>query len=284
VTDAVTEWLLGHGPRIILVLVIALVLAAVMRRIFRRFERRLEQEDTEAGRDFQRSRMLASVGRGSVILAIWTFTTLLILGEFGLNLAPLIAGAGIVGVAIGFGAQSLIRDFFSGFFVLLEDQYRVGDLVEIDGVTGAVERFTLRLTSLRGEDGRLHHLPNGNIKVVSNSSAGWSRQFIDLSIAYNEDLGRVRRLILSAAEDLQADAEIGPLLLEGPEVLGVEEFAASHMTLRVGLKTSPGRGAAVVRAFRVKLKEIFDREGIVIPSWDRVKMAARPDGGDSGEE
>ncbi|MGH2706676.1 MAG: mechanosensitive ion channel family protein, partial [Actinomycetota bacterium] len=179
--------------------------------------------------------------------------------------------AGIAGIALGFGAQSLVRDFLTGFFVLLEDQYRVGDLIEIrllsdaGTVRGKVERLSLRATSLRGSDGTLHQIANGVIQVVSNRSVGWSRAIVDIGVSYREDLNRVRETLLEAANELVADVELGPFITGAPEVLGVEELGESRVTVRMAARTLPGKQTVVARALRQRIKEAFDRQGIRKP-------------------
>ncbi|MBW3589903.1 MAG: mechanosensitive ion channel family protein [Actinobacteria bacterium] len=272
------EWLLVHGLRLAVILVLAVAVSAGTRRLTRRFEKRIEQQDAAAGRDLHRAKMLASVAQGALSILVWSISLLLVLGEIGINLGPLLAGAGVAGLAIGFGAQSLVRDFFAGFFVLLEDQYRVGDIIELEGVAGVVERFSLRLTSLRGLDGTLHHIPNGNIQRVSNSSAGWAKAIVDVGVAYDEDLERVKDVIVRAGADLMQDPEIGPLILSPPEILGVEDFAESQVTLRTVVMTPPGKRWPVGRAMRRRIKELFDIEGITIPFPHRVMVQAEADG------
>src|SRR5207248_4504606 len=203
--ESVLRWCLSHGVRIILIVAITYVLSRAARRLVARLEQRLRTEDAEAGRSPQRSKTFAEVSRSVVTMVAWAIATLLVLGELGLNLTPLIASASIVGVALGFGAQSLVRDFLTGFFVLLEDQYAIGDMVEIGPVVGIVERFTLRMTALRSEDGTLHNIANGTIQRVSNSSAKWARALVDIGVALEADLQQVREALVAAGESLTAD-------------------------------------------------------------------------------
>ncbi len=191
----------------------------------------------------------------------------MIFDELGVPVGPLLTGAGIAGVAIGFGAQSLVRDFVTGFFVLLEDQYRVGDSVEVgivDGVQvkGTVERFSLRSTALRQSDGTLHQIPNGVMQVVSNRSAGWSQAILDIPIAYDQDLAEARLALEEASEKLMSGEEMGSFVTQMPEILGVEDLGESRVTLRVVARTMPGKQRAVERAFRQEIKEAFHRHGI----------------------
>jgi small-conductance mechanosensitive channel len=259
--------LVEHGLRIVVIIVLAFLIFKAVKSFLDRLERRLNAEDSQAGRSAHRSHTLVGVMRGAFSIAIWTVTSFMVLDEIGLNLSPLLTGAGIAGIALGFGAQSLVRDFLTGFFVLLEDQYRVGDLIEIQlpdegNVRGKVERFSLRATSLRGSDGTLHQVANGMIQVVSNRSAGWSRAIIDIGVSYREDLARVREALLEAGNELVEDEELGPFITEAPEILGVQELGESQVTIRMAARTLPGKQTVVARALRQRIKEAFDRQGI----------------------
>ncbi len=259
--------LMEHGLRIAVIIVLAFFVFKAVKGFLGRLERRLRMEDSQAGRSAHRSHTLVGVMHGAFSIGIWTVTSFMVLDEIGLALGPLLTGAGIAGIAIGFGAQSLVRDFLTGFFVLLEDQYRVGDLIEIrlpdeGNVRGKVERFSLRATSLRGADGTLHQIANGMIQVVSNRSIGWSKAIIDVGVSYREDLNRVRETLLEAGNELVEDAELGPFITGAPEILGVEELGESQVTIRVAARTLPGKQTVVARALRQRIKEAFDRQGI----------------------
>lgn len=262
-----TRLLLASGLKVLLIVVVTLLVFKVVRGLLGRLERRLAVEDSESGRNLLRSTTLVSVLRSLFSATVWLISGMMILGELGVEVGPLLTAAGIVGVALGFGAQSLVRDFVSGFFVLLEDQYRVGDAVEIsivDGVLvkGTVERFSLRSTALRESDGSLHHGSNGVVQVVSNRSAGWSQAILDIGIAYNQDLDEVKQALKEAGDRLAADEELGPHISEHPEILGVEELGESRVTVRVVARTLPGKQKEVERAFRQHIKETFEEHGI----------------------
>lgn len=262
-----TQMALGHGLTLLLILVATLVVSKVVRSLLARLERRLAVEDSQAGRTLHRSTTLVSVLRSAFSVAIWTVAVFMILDELGVPVGPLLTGAGIAGVAIGFGAQSLVRDFLTGFFVLLEDQYRVGDSIEIsivDGiqVKGRVERFSLRATALRESNGTLHQIPNGIVQVVSNRSAGWSQATLDIGIAYDQDLNHVKEALKNAGDELVAEEGVGRFVTQEPEILGVEDLSDSRVTVRVVAKTLPGKQRTVERAFRQYIKEAFERHGI----------------------
>ena len=266
VGESVVRWSLSHGVRIVIIVATAYVLSRAARKLLTRLEQRLRTEDAEAGRSPQRSKTLAEVSRSVVTMVAWVIATLLVLGELGLNLTPLVASASIVGVALGFGAQSLVRDFLTGFFVLLEDQYAIGDVVEIGQVAGTVERFTLRMTSLRSEDGTLHNIANGTIQRVSNSSAGWARALVDIGVALEADLQQVQDAFTTAGEALLADQEVSGMMLEPPDILGPQSMSESQVTIRVAIKTVPGRRAIVARAYRHEVKGALERSQIPISS------------------
>ena len=200
----------------------------------------------------------------SLKVAIWTLTVLIVAEELGFNLGPLLAGASIVGVALGFGAQSLVKDFISGFFILVEDQYGVGDQVTISDVTGAVEQVNLRVTTVRANDGMVWIIPNGEIRMVGNGAKDWARAVVDVVVPNGADLGRAIELISEEAERLAADPDWAEVLLEKPEVLGVESLGAQGMTVRVEAKTAPTNRVRLGRQLRSRIGERLQREGIVI--------------------
>jgi small conductance mechanosensitive channel len=228
----------------------------------------------------QRIEALTSVLRSLVTFVIYTVAIFMILGEVGINLGPLIAGAGILGVALGFGSQSLVKDFISGVFILVEDQFGVGDIVELEGASGVVDAVSLRTTRLRAVDGTLWHIPNGEIRRVGNKSQHWSRALIDVEVAYETDLDHAERVIAAVANELaRADSDV----IDEPEVWGVERLGAHGVAIRLVVKTQPSEQFRVSRELRRRIKVAFDREGIEIPFpqqtvWHRgvpVTYAAR---------
>jgi small-conductance mechanosensitive channel len=210
------------------------------------------------------AQLLRSVGR----VAIITIAILLTFNVF-INIAPVLAGAGILGLAISFGAQSLVRDIISGFFILLENQFAVGDVIEAVGKTGVVERMTLRVVVLRDLEGTMHVIPNGEMKVISNKTRGWARAVVDITVPYTEDVDRILEVIRDEAAQFSTDPVWG-LQLDGPvEVLGVEELRDNSVVIRTLLKTQPGSQWNVAREFRRRLKKRFDRETIETPFQQR---------------
>ena len=210
--------------------------------------------------------LLASVA-GAVI---WAIAGLMALDRLGLNLGPLLAGAGVIGIAVGFGAQTLVRDLFSGVFMLIEDQFGVGDVIDAGEATGTVESVSLRITRLRSVDGIVWHIPNGEIRRVGNQSQQWSRALIDVPAPYAADLARVMALIQSVADAMAADPGWTERILTPPEVWGVERFDADSVAIRTVVTTQPLEQWAVSRELRHRLKRAFDDAGIEIPFPQRT--------------
>jgi small conductance mechanosensitive channel len=210
--------------------------------------------------------LLKSIITGLLIAVFGT----MILSELGVNIAPIIASAGIVGIALGFGAQSLVKDFLSGIFMIFEDQYGVGDVVDVGEASGTIEAVSLRVTRLRDINGTVWYVPNGEILRVGNMSQNWSRAVVDVPVAYGEDLVRVKALLTDIAHDLWQDEEFHDIVIEEPEVTGVETLGPEGVTMRVLLKTAPMEQWGVARELRQRIKSRFDHEGIEIPLPQRV--------------
>lgn len=206
---------------------------------------------------------VASAGIGAVML-------MMLLGEFDINLGPLIAGAGILGVAIGFGAQSLVRDLLSGIFMLIEDQYGVGDVINAGEATGTVESIGLRTTRLRDVSGTLWHIPNGEIRRVGNMSQVWARAILDIDVAYDTDLDLAMETIKEVADGLWQEQRQEATIIEEPVVAGVQNFGADAVTIRLSVKTEPSEQWGTGRLLRKRIKEAFDRESIEIPFPQRT--------------
>lgn len=193
---------------------------------------------------------------------IWATAALMCLGEVGIDVGPLIAGAGVLGVAIGFGSQSLVRDFLSGAFILVEDQFGVGDIVDVGEASGTVEAVSLRTTRLRAIDGTVWHVPNGEIRRVGNMSQHWSRALLDIEVAYDTVVKHARSVIKRVADSVWAEDDG---VLEEPELWGVEQLGANGVMLRLVVKTTPSQQWRVSRELRERIKVAFDEEGIEIP-------------------
>ncbi|MEZ5218236.1 MAG: mechanosensitive ion channel family protein [Ilumatobacteraceae bacterium] len=230
----------------------------------------LSTDSVPTMRSTARAKTMASVLKSVTSIVIWTIAGLLVLGEVGINLAPLIAGAGIVGVAVGFGAQSLVKDFLSGLFMLAEDQYGVGDIVDVGEASGVVEAVNLRTTRIRSVDGTVWHVPNGEIRRVGNMSQQWARAVLDIGVAYSSDIDRAAQIAKEVADAVHADPDFALKIIEDPEVLGVERLDASAVVIRLVVKTRPAEQWNVSREIRKRLKKRFDEEGIEIPFPQQV--------------
>jgi small-conductance mechanosensitive channel len=210
----------------------------------------------------QRVRALGSILRSIASITIFSIASVVILGDLGINLAPLLASAGVVGVAIGFGAQSMVRDYLAGIFMLVEDQYGVGDVITIGDATGTVENVTLRVTRVRDVSGIVWHIRNGSIEQVGNESQGWARAVIDFPVPYEVDLAEIRSLLSGAADELWDDPVWRVVLLDPPEVWGAHEISSKEVTMRIVAKTAPLRQWEVERELRARVKAAIDAAGL----------------------
>ncbi len=274
-------FLVGKPLRILLIVVIAAVVNRLLRRGILHFTERASGVDESATaslfvsdhtkeRAAQRAETLGTVLRSLSTIVVWSIAIMLVLAELGVNLAPLIAGAGIVGVAVGFGAQSLVKDFLSGFFMLLEDQYGVGDVIDVGDAVGTVERVTLRTTTLRDINGTLWHVSNGEIVRVGNKSQLWARALLDIGVGYGADLTEAERVIKETADSMWQDADWSHQIEAEPEVLGVQDLAADAVTIRLSVKTEPAAQFQVERELRLRIKDALDTAGIEIPFPQRT--------------
>jgi moderate conductance mechanosensitive channel len=214
----------------------------------------------------QRARTIASVLKSLTTATVGAIAILTILDELGIPTGPLLASAGIVGIAVGFGAQTLVRDVISGVFMLLEDQYGVGDVVDLGDASGVVESVGLRVTRVRGDDGTVWYVRNGQVLRVGNRSQGWGRAVLDVAIAYGEDVVRAEDLLLEVARSLDTDDHVGPLLVEEPKMEGVQSITADSVVLRLSVQTQPLQQGVVASELRRRLKERLDAEGIRLAS------------------
>ena len=250
--------------RIVAIVVLAWILQVVAARLIRIFRGYMSRRT--GGDEVARIETLARVFRNAAVIVIFLVAGTLVLGELGISVAPILATAGVAGVAIGFGAQSLIKDFLGGFFLLLDDQVRQGDVVEVAGLSGLVEEVTLRYVRLRNFEGHVHFVPNGEIKTVTNRTRGFAHAVIDAGIAYRENPDEGFALMADVARAMRADAAWKDLLPEDLEVIGVEKWADSAVVLRARLRVVPPiQQWNVRREFLKRLKRAFDQHGIEIP-------------------
>jgi len=261
------DWARNHGIKILFLLIIGYVINTVSERVITRVVQRLVVARNGMSHDAEekREQTLIRILFGTARITVWLVVVLMILSEVGINIGPLIAGAGVVGLAVGFGGQYLIKDIITGLFIILENQYRVGDAVELAGLAGKVEDISLRVTTLRDLDGVVHHIPHGSITTVSNKSMNFSRMNVNIGISYTADIDLVKEIINEVGLAMSTDEQWGLLITKAPEFLRVEDLGDSAVILKVVAETSPGEQWAVAGEFRKQIKQAFDAKGIEIP-------------------
>lgn len=288
------ERLIGQLLGIVLILVLAALAlrlgrAAITRSVQRvqrgqpawlsRIEDRPEDDSPIVRvRRERRATALGALATSVLTVVVWTLAVMMMLDQFGVALAPVIASAGIVGVALGFGAQDLVKDFLSGVFILAEDQYGLGDVVDVGEASGEVEGVTLRSTRIRDVHGTLWHIPNGEIRKVGNQSQGWARSLLDVEIAYGADIDRATAVMLDVATSMADDDAWAGMFLEAPEVWGVERVSADAVTLRLVIKVLPGEQWGISRELRRRIKAALDASGVQAPPSQRSLIVS--DGAD----
>ncbi len=302
----VSNFFVDNVVSILLIIVVAVISVGLMKRVIHRAMTRLststqilrkDQDGTTAG---ARDRMEAEQRRlrvekrtttlGGVLIAVtrvfvWSVAIILVLGELGLNLAPLITGAGIIGVALGFGAQKVVGDFLSGMFMIAEDQFGVGDIIDLGEATGTVERITLRTTVLRDVSGTVWHVPNGEVQRVGNMSQEWSNALLDIGVAYGADTDRASATLMDAAMEMSHDPEWADAFLDDPEVLGVQALGPDAVTIRISVRTRPAEQFRVQRELNRRFKTALDEAGIDIPFPQRtIWVRSEPDTEDPDTE
>jgi small conductance mechanosensitive channel len=295
------DWFVGLPLQILLIVVIGAVVLVVVRRMIRRIanhiadgtpllERRgwrsigesqvgtvlLRANPLATARRAQRARTIGSVLGSAANVIIGMTIVLMVLGQLGVNLAPFLASAGIAGVAIGFGAQSLVKDFLSGTFMLLEDQYGVGDVVDFGEVVGVVEEMALRVTKVRDLNGTLWYVRNGEILRTGNKTQEWGRAVVDVRVAYDTDEKLVRAALLAAAATVQGDPVLGEHCMEDPEVIGIDVLTAEAIQLKVQIKTQPGQQWDVARALRAEVRSQLSAAGIPLAGTQQVVVYEHP--------
>jgi len=302
--DSATGWpelargadvLIARPAAVVLILLCAWMLQRLARRGIRRLVGRVHYEqasrnrrgpvsgtvglvdDGTLNRRVQRTEALGTLLASVAGAVIWSIAGLMALDRLGLNLGPLLAGAGVVGIAVGFGAQTLVRDLLSGVFMLIEDQFGVGDVIDAGEASGTVEGISLRLTRIRSVDGTVWHIPNGEIRRVGNQSQEWSRALIDVPVPYASDLSGVIALIQDVSDGMAADPAWSDRILSRPEVWGAERFDADAVAIRTVLTTRPLEQWAVSRELRRRLKTAFDDAGIEIPFPQRTLWIRQAD-------
>ncbi len=264
------EWFRERGVPILAIALVAVAVTIAVRLLVARFRRKLEGSVTVTQEiNLQRAATLTNALLTTAIVVTWAIAFLMVLGELDVSIAPLLASAGVAGLALGFGAQSIVRDALAGFFILLENQFGVGDVVEAQTtggqVAGAVESLTLRITTLRAFDGTLHVVPNGNMQVVSNKSRGWARAIVDVRVPYGEDVDKVRVILEDLFDEVRGQSPLSDWLREGPSVLGIEALGDYALVVRVIADTRPSKRPNAERLLREAIQARLAERGIRVP-------------------
>jgi small conductance mechanosensitive channel len=287
------DWIRTNALIIVATLVVSFIvwwlLVRLIRRVTNQAKNRLDAQDRPgqargvegtqeltavlmSARREQRFEAIAQLLRSITTFTIATLAMLIILGQLGVNMAPLLASAGVIGVALGFGAQTLVKDFLSGIFLVLEDQFGVGDVVDLGPATGTVEEVTLRVTRIRDLSGVVWYVRNGEILRVANRSQGWTMAIVDVPIAYNEDLDRVRRIVDEVGRAMDADPAYDGILFGTPTYAGVESVSGDAVFVRITAKAAPDQQMSAGRALREQLKVAFDKAGVRVPVLVRQNL------------
>ncbi len=263
------EQIIFTSTRILLVLVLAWLGMVILRKILSQFEQRLLKQSKIKGEppseSEKRVETVIRLIRQAVLIVLWVTTILIILKEIGIDVGPILASAGIVGLAVGFGAQNLVRDVISGFFIILENQVRVGDVAIVNGTGGLVERVNFRTIILRDLGGVVHIFPNGTITTLSNLTNDWSAYVFNIGIAYKENTDKVIEIMKSVGSEMKQDENVGSFMLDEPEIFGVDKFDDSAVVIKGRIKTKPIRQWQVGREYLRRIKLAFDDVGIEIP-------------------
>ena len=276
-SEVIFPWLLDHGIKIVAIALIAWILGIILSKIISKAVRVMVVPDKNMPPESEKKRedTLIRIFNGTLKIVIIILALMMILQEAGVEIGPLLAGAGILGLAFGFGGQYLVKDIITGLFIILENQYRIGDVVNIDGTGGAVEDINLRVTILRDLNGTNHHIPHGDIKRVANLSKKWARINLDMGIAYNTNLEHAIKVINQVGNDLAEDPTYKEFILKPPQFLRVNDFADSAIVVKILGETKPLKQWEITGELRKRLKVAFDKEGIEIPFPQRVVHQAK---------
>ena len=270
VASRILEWLVSQGPSVIFIILLLFVSLKLLNLVIRRLKklfahRALKGDKIELLETEKRMNTLLGILKGIGRIIIWAVFIMILLKKFGFDIAPILAGAGILGLAVGFGAQELVRDFISGFFILLENQVRTGDVAIINGTGGLVEKIELRTITLRDFSGVVHVFQNGKINSISNMTKEWSAMVFDIGVAYKEDVDNVMKIMQEVGEQLLSDSKFKDKIIEPLEIFGLDQFGDSAIVIKARLKTIPIEQWTVGREYRKRLKKAFDSNNIEIP-------------------
>ena len=270
VTTNLQEWVINELPGALIIIILLMVLFRVISFSLKRLKRTLitrsqKSEKGDAVEVEKRINTLVGIIKGVIKIVLWVTFLMIILKKFGVDIAPILASAGIIGVAIGFGSQELVRDFISGFFILLENQVRVGDVAVINGTGGLVEKIEMRTITLRDFSGVVHIIQNGKINTMSNMTKEWSAMVFDIGVAYKENVDTVTEIMREVGDSLQKDEKFKTNILEPIEIFGLDKFGDSALVIKARIKTKPIQQWTIGREYRKRLKVAFDKKNIEIP-------------------
>lgn len=277
--DDTFDFVRHQAPRIVGVLIIAFILSRLLKAASRRLGRLSSSQGLPSSVRAQQLRTLSSVIYSVGLFIIGFVAAMQVLPLLGINMGPLLASAGIAGVAVGFGAQTLVHDFINGFFILVENQYDIGDTVKIAGVQGTVEMMTLRRTVLRDGDGTVHNVPSSEIKVVSNLTRDWAQLAMSIAVAYHSDSDEVIKLLQEISSEVASDPAYAPLIVAKPEVPGIDKVSGDSVDYLLLVKTTPGAQDAVRRELRRRIKAAFEKSGIEPGNPNRMYVVDNPTSG-----
>ena len=271
-TELIIPWLLSHGIKILFITIGTYILNRFLKHTIEKIVRTAVVSDKYLSKEAEEKRedTLIRIFTWSSRIIILFIATLMILQEFGIPIGPILAGAGIIGIAVGFGGQYFVKDIISGFFFILENQYRVGDVVNFDGTGGLVEDISLRMTTLRDLDGTVYHIPHGEIKKVANLSKDFARINLNIGIAYAANLDHVIKIVNKVGDELSQDPQWKEFIIKPPQFLRVDDFADSSIVIKILGETQPLKQWEVTGELRKRIKIAFDNEGIEIPFPQRV--------------
>ena len=274
--DDLANWARLHVPRILVILIVAGVLTRLLGLLTRKLQEFSRRNALPSGLRATQLRTLASIIQSVGAFVIFFFALLQILDDVGIDVKPFLASAGIVGLAVGFGAQTLVKDVINGFFIIIDNIYDLGDLVKIAGVQGTVEQMSLRMTVLRDDTGAVHSVPNSEIKIVSNMTRDWAQVALHVSVDYSESSDRVIELLKEVVSDLRDDPEFGKDIVGEPEVPGIERVSGSEVDYLVVVKARPGMQHAVRRELRKRIKASLEKNGIKAGAPNRMYVMEAP--------
>ncbi|MDD3662558.1 MAG: mechanosensitive ion channel family protein [Candidatus Pacebacteria bacterium] len=270
--EKIVSWFSDNGLTILAILIVVFILNKIMKSVVEKVVRRIIVSDSFSSKEAEEKRenTLIKIINSTIFVIVIVVAGIMILQSLNIPIGPILAAAGIAGVALGFGGQYLIKDVISGLFIILENQYRIGDVICLDNTCGAVEDVTLRMTTIRDLDGTVHHIAHNTINKVSNLSKGYSRVNLNIGVSYKSDLNKVIKVINDVGDKLSEDPIFKDFIIKKPQFLRVNDFGDSAIFVKILGETKPGKQWDVAGEFRLRLKEAFDKEGIEIPFPQRV--------------